>query len=398
MSLQVYNLAQDSFNKLKKYCENERFMGWDPYDGLNSPFLEYCPFKFSKFFRLAWIQLFKKSSVNLRSIFFVSKGYNPKGIGLFLSAYCNLYNMDPKEDYLNTIKYLSDKLLDLKTPGYSGDCWGYNFDWQSRLEFMPKSTPTVVVTSFTAYSLMDAYDCTKTEKYLQSALSSCNFIVNDLNRTHKKKGFIFSYSPLDKMRVYNASLLGSRMLARAYSYSGNEILLELARESVIACTASQREDGSWLFGEDDIQNWVDSFHTGYNLESISEYQKYSKDITYDQNIAKGLAYYVNNFFLADGTPKYFDNKTFPIDIHCPAQFIAALSRINVFSENIRLIENVLVWTIKNMQNIKKGYFYYQLKRYTSSKIPYIRWGQAWMLYGMSFYLLEMKKYEKNNGS
>ena len=96
--------------------------------------------------------------------------------------------------------------------------------------------------------------------------------------------------------------------------------------------------------------------------------------------------------------RHYDNEIYPIDIHCPAQFVASLSRLNIFSENIQLIEKVLVWTIKNMQNKKRGYFYYQLKKFKSSKIPYIRWGQAWMLYGMSFYLLEMDKDEKSNGS
>ena len=41
---------------------------------------------------------------------------------------------------------------------------------------------------------------------------------------------------------------------------------------------------------------------------------------------------------------------------------------------------------------------YQLKKCKSSKIPYIRWGQAWMLYAMSFYLFEKAKDEKINGS
>jgi hypothetical protein len=376
------------------YCEKERFMGWDPYDGLNSLLFQYSPLKFSKFLRLTWIQFFKKCPINLRPFFWVRKGYNPKGLSLFLSAYCNLYRVDKKPEYFKIIFFLADKLLQLKTNGYSGDCWGYNFDWQSRLEFMPKKTPTVVVTSFIAYSLMDAYDCTKEEKYLQSALSSCNFVINDLNRTKKKKGFIFSYSPLDKMRVYNASLLGSRMLARAYYYSQNDKFLESAKESVIACAASQRENGSWIFGEDEVQNWVDSFHTGFKLESMSEYQKYSSDRSFNENIKKGTAYYLKEFFLEDGTPKYYDNKTYPIDIHCPAQFVATLSRLNIFSENIQLIEKILVWTIKNMQNKERGYFYYQLNKYNSSKIPYIRWGQAWMLYGISFYLLENHKHEE----
>ena len=34
----------------------------------------------------------------------------------------------------------------------------------------------------------------------------------------------------------------------------------------------------------------------------------------------------------------------------------------------------------------KGYFYYQVNRYFSSKIPYMRWAQAWMFYAFSMYL------------
>jgi len=35
---------------------------------------------------------------------------------------------------------------------------------------------------------------------------------------------------------------------------------------------------------------------------------------------------------------------------------------------------------------KNGYFYYQLKKGISSKIPYMRWAQAWMFYALSEYL------------
>lgn len=379
-----------SFEALKKYVESVNFKGWDPYDGLNSPFIQKTPLKKSSFFRLAWIQTFKKNPINLRPIFGIKKGFNPKGLGLFLTAYCNLYKVEKKEEYLKTIKYLADKLLEVKTIGYSGDCWGYNFDWQSRLEFMPDKTPTVVATSFVGYSLFDAYDCTKDVRYLSSALSSCEFVLKDLNRTPQEKGFIFSYSPLDKMRVYNASFLGSKLLSRAYSYSKNPEHLEMARQSVIACVAAQREDGAWVFGGDPIQNWVDSFHTGYKLESLSEYIKYSGDNSFNENLERGLKYYLDNFTLEDGTPKYYDKDTYPIDIHCPAQFVVTLSRLNVFDENKELIEKILNWTINKMQD-KKGYFYYQIMKGASSKIPYIRWGQAWMLYGMSFYMKETNK-------
>jgi hypothetical protein len=78
---------QNSFQLLKAYCEQESFKGWDPYDGLNSKLFQALPFfSNNRFFRLAWIQLFKRSPLNLRKLTGVEKGYNSKGLGLFVIA------------------------------------------------------------------------------------------------------------------------------------------------------------------------------------------------------------------------------------------------------------------------------------------------------------------------
>jgi rhamnogalacturonyl hydrolase YesR len=382
-----------SFQKLKKYCENQNFKGWDPYDGLNSKVFNAFYLNKVQFFRLAWIQLFKRNPINLRNLCLIDKEYNPKGLGLFLTGYCNLYKIEPKKEYLNHIVFLADKLIELQSKGYSGSCWGYNFDWQSRAFFLPKTTPTVVATSFISSALLDAYDITKEEKYLNTAISSTNFIIKDLNRTPKKEGFIFSYSPYDNTRVYNASLLGSKLLARVYNYTKDVSLLKIAKDSITACANTQREDGAWIYGELKIQDWVDSFHTGYNLECIYDYQKYTGDNSFDSVIEKGLKYYLEHFFLEDGTPKYYDNKTYPIDVHAPAQFIATLYKLNQLKNNKELVDKVLNWTINNMQD-EKGYFYYQLKPSKSSKIPYMRWAQAWMFYSFTYYFLEFNNDKK----
>lgn len=380
-----------SFIKLRNYCENESFKGWDPYDGLNSKVFQALKLNKIRFFRLAWIQLFKRNPLNLRQLMMVPKEHNPKGLGLFLTGYCNLYKADPKKEYIEQINFLADKLIELQTPNFSGACWGYNFDWQSGAFFLPRGTPTVVATSFISYALIDAYEITKNKIYLETALSSADFVLKDLNRTQKEEGFIFSYSPFDETRVYNASLLGSRLLARIYSYTKNKEQLEAASASIVACTNEQRKDGAWIYGERKRQNWIDSFHTGYNLECICEYQKYSGDESFQSYIDKGLRYYLKNFFLENGIPKYYNNKIYPIDIHAPAQLIATLYRLNKLKENHKLVENVLNWTIKNMQNNTEGYFYYQLKQSLSSKIPYMRWSQAWMFYAYSFYILGNKE-------
>lgn len=400
----------DSFLRLKAYCEAEDFKGWDPYDGLKSKVARtLLPLKHSALLRLCLIQGFKRCPVNLRRWALVPKEYNAKGIGLFLQGYCNLYRLmendveidarlGSKEKILSRIRQLADLLLELRSdklfPGeYHGACWGYNFDWQARRLFLfPAHTPTVVATNFCATALMEAYEVTGHKPYLDVALSAAEFVTKDLHRTEYKGGFLFSYSKLKgNDTVFNASILGSRLLSFCYKYTGNETYCECARKSLQACCAGQEADGAWRYGMLPVQKWRDSFHTGYNLDGLIAYQENTGDTSFEPYMEKGFDYYVANFFEADGTPKYYDDRRYPIDIHCPGQLFVTLSRLHRFEDYRPLAEKVLHWTLQHMQD-RKGYFYYQLKPGVSSKIPYMRWSDAFMFCALSYYLLEKSRY------
>ena len=383
----MFKEIKNSFTKLKDYCEREEFKGYDPYDGLNSKLFQSIPgISKNKFFRLAWIQFFKRSPLNLRGISGIKKDFNPKGLALFLAGYCNLYQIESKAEYKIKIVFLTNKILELRNGDYSGACWGYNFDWQARAFFQPKNTPTIVASTFIANALLDAYEITKDERLLKEARSTCDFILKDLNRTYDDNNdFAFSYSPLDKSVVFNASLLGSRLLSRVFSKTGEAELIEAAKQSINFCCDHQNADGSWGYGTLPFHQWIDNFHTGYNLECISDYMKYSGDSIYKDNITRGYKYYIGTFFTEEGIPKYYNNSIFPIDIHAPAQMVVTLSKLGKFTENKELIDKVLGWTIKNMQS-PKGYFYYQINKYYSSRIPYIRWAQSWMFYALATYI------------
>jgi hypothetical protein len=299
--------------------------------------------------------------------------------------------LEPKEEYLRKINFFIGKIHESVTPGYSGDCWGYNFDWESKAFFQPKHTPTVVVSTFVANALLDAYDIFYDINLLNTARSTCDFVLDDLNRTYDRNGnFAFSYSPLDKSAVFNASLLGSRLLARVYNKTGERRLIEESVKSVSFCCDNQKNDGSWSYGTYSFHQWVDNFHTGYNLECISDYMRFSGDYSFQKNLEKGYAYYVNNFFTPEGIPKYYNNSVYPVDVHASAQLVITMIALEKFNDKRELIEKVLKWTIENMQS-PKGYFYYQRSRYFKSRIPYMRWSQAWMFYAMSKYLLSANK-------
>ena len=89
-----------------------------------------------------------------------------------------------------------------------------------------------------------------------------------------------------------------------------------------------------------VQSWVDSFHTGYNLDALIAYQELTGDNKYRKYIEKGFEYYIQNFFEANGMPKYYDNRTYPIDIHCPGQLLVTLARLHKIEEYKEIAEPV----------------------------------------------------------
>lgn len=404
----IKNNIQDSFLHLKKYCESENFKGWDPYDGLNSKVYQSLPLiKNSAFFRLLIIQLFKRSPINLRKLAIVPKGHNAKAVALFLQGYCNLFNLvksKPKlaslfgtlEELRNQISELAKLLISSQSHGYSGSCWGYNFDWQSKAFFLPKYTPTVVATSFAVESLLSAYVITKDDKYLSVACSSGKFILNDLNRIERPKGYMFSYSPLDNRAVYNASLLGTKTLSLIYHYTKNETFKEAAFNSALAVSCEQNKDGSFPHSDQVGNKWRDSFHTGFKLESLMYYQRYCSDKTFNDVIITGYRYWVSNFFdRSTGVSYYYDTHTNLIDLHCVAQAISTFYKLNKMSEEQVLQKKILIWAIDKMQSKEKGFFYFQIKNGIKNKCEYMRWPNAWMFYGMSYWLLNEYTNEQN---
>ena len=258
----------------------------------------------------------------------MKKDYNPKALGLFLSATADLYRLSGDERYRSLSYGFIDHLVRHKSSSCYGACWGYNFDWQSRSFFLPRLTPTVVVTSFVANAFLDAYQVFGEERLLDVARSSCGFMLNDLNRMYRKEGLCFSYSPLDRSVIHNANILGAHLLARVGHVTGEKKLKDTASDSVDFAVRHQNPNGSWYYGEDRNQRWMDNFHTGFVLDCLYDCIDLIPRFDLLPNLEKGLKFYVDHFFLPDGTPKYYHDQVFPIDVHSCAQSIITLTKFS----------------------------------------------------------------------
>jgi hypothetical protein len=129
---------------------------------------------------------------------------------------------------------------------------------------------------------------------------------------------------------------------------------------------------------------VDNFHTGFNLVALYDVQKYLSTDLWQDNIDLGLNYHLKHHFLEDMTPKYYDTKLYPIDIH---NFAQGINTFLTFGDTERA-QKLLGKCIGLMWDSNKHYFYYQKRGWYTNKINYIRWNQAWMFYTLTKYQIE----------
>jgi hypothetical protein len=382
----------ESLKLLEEYVRNQNYSGYDPYDALNSSQLNNIK---SRLFRVMFTQLFVYSPINLRPFFHIDKGINPKALGLFLSAYSNLFKNGRIERKIfdEVSSKLAALLLEDASNGFSGYCWGFNFNWNDVKRNAKKYTPTLVISSFVGNGFLDLYDITHEKKYLEIAESITHFILKDLHIREFQNGICFSYSPIDDHVVHNANCLGGAFLSRVYQLNNDKKLLEYSQKAFEYSLSQQNKDGSWLFQLDTetgkIRDQID-FHQGFIIDSLSASiaNKTLVEDKYLNGLKKAVLFYKNNQFSKDGRAMWRLPRKYPIDIHHQAQGIITFSKLHSTfkdTEYLNFSKKIAEWTIENMQD-KKGYFYYQKWPFFTNKISYIRWGQAWMMLALSEYL------------
>jgi len=386
---------QNSLDGLENWIINEKLKGYDPYDGLRSSKIKSI-IKGNHLMELCTQYFFKKSPFNLRSLFHIKKGYNPKSLGLLLSSFANLYTLDNKKKYLDECERIIKILIVLRSD-YNNVCWGYNFDWAGRNFHLPKKSPSVVVTSTIVRGLHKYYQITGKKSIVPIIRSCCDFITDDLLRTENNSDEIcFSYTPYIKNKVHNANLFAAETLIRYYSITKEEKYKSLSEKAYDYTVRRQEPDGSWAYsiGNNGKRNQID-WHQGFVLDSIHEYLVHVKDKPeYSRALIKGVEYYRKKQFFDEGTCYWRYPRFWPIDIHNQSQGIVTFTKLSQYEPRyLDFAEIIASWTINNMQS-KSGYFYYQKWPLFKNKIPYMRWSQSWMLYALTE--LQCKKLNPNS--
>lgn len=400
--------VERSLKKLVDWLQENGQKGYDPYDVRGCPLFLHPPFIQKPFVDLLnrgikYSDIF--FPIFLRRILRIKKERNSKAVGLFTKSYLDLYRITKECKYLEEVRESLSWLERNATRGYKGLCWGYPFDWQW-LHFIPKGTPSGVVTSVVGKAFFDYYLFTHDKKYIDYCRSICNFFLHDLNIDIIASDKIcFSYTPLDRAYVLNANLFVAEFLIRIGRATKNQIYIKYGHKALNYILSEQNDDGSfYYYGRknqtlyqlpEDVLKRIDNYHTGFILRNL--YSIYC--MTYDDrlflSIKQCLHHYLKNLFEDKTIPKIMPEYIYPVNIHSCAEAILCLSTLlEDFSEGAETLKNVTLWTINEMQT-SKGWFIYMIKEKMGLKwkikIPFIRWGQAWMLRALSNYYFVIRR-------
>ena len=360
----------ESFEKVRSYLKKNDYKGYDPFDGLNS-YLNILTFK-NKYLQIGLQQTVRRLPFNVRPLLGIGRARSTKGVAFCASGLLSKYKITKDENLLMEGEELMKWVIENRSPYFKNYSWGNHFDYVSRVFYLPKGVPTVVWTGLIGSILVEYFIATKKEIYLDAIKKTAKFIIEDLPLYDEENTFCISYIPKQKKSVHNANVIGASFLAQANKLTG--VSTEQIDKLSMAYTAKhQLEDGAWWYGQRKDMRWVDNFHTGYVLDAFKRYRDASGDSGFDEKIKKGFDYYRKNFFEGD-MPKYYFDKTYPVDIQCASQSIETL----VNFKDIEKANAVALWTIKNMQG-EDGAFYFRKYKNGENRTPMMHWAQGTML-------------------
>jgi rhamnogalacturonyl hydrolase YesR len=367
-----------AIDRLDTWVQQANWQGYDPFDGLSSPLTPYLTLR-RPLLRQVWQQLIRRCPFNLRPLVGIRPATSSKAMGFFALGYLALYETSGEEAHLDRARHCLDWLEANHAEGYSGYCWGNHFDYQSRGGRIAHGVPTIVWTGLIGHAFIAAYELLSEARYLEVADCACMSILRDFGWWETGQDLCLSYTPCAPCDIHNSNMIGASLLAGVYKHTKNSEYLRISERAVRFTVRHQLPSGGWYYGVDPKWHWIDSFHTGYVLESLFRYMDSTGNEAFRESLLKGHRYFLDTFFGADGTPKYYDHKARPLDIQCASQGIQTLVQLrSLDSDSVPTAVKVAEWTIANMQDTS-GHFHFRKHRFMNNRTPTLHWGQATML-------------------
>jgi hypothetical protein len=215
------------------------------------------------------------------------------------------------EQYFKKAVHFLQVLEATRSPGYRHYCWGYPFNWETRLGTIKEGTPLITTVPYVYEAFHQVYEIDHDARWFGIMRSIATHAVEDY-RDHQmsSRASSCSYTPAadDAGGVINASAYRAFLLMRAAVDLSDETYREIATRNLNFVIEAQNRDGSWYYSTDGKRDFVDHFHTCFVLKALAKIESMYNLPECTKAIERGVEYYVRHLFDEQGLPKPFSRR------------------------------------------------------------------------------------------
>jgi hypothetical protein len=211
----------------------------------------------------------------------------------------NMYKQEKNLRYMEYAKKHIDWLLDNASKGYSGYCWGMNYDWvYTATETYDKNTPFSTHTPYPLEALVQYYNITKDETVLEAIKSVFLFLENDIKVMKETEDMLTLSYGVEKDRIVtNANSYSMYMYALLIDFlpEKEEYIKGKIKKLYNFIISVQQDNGSWLYSPYDDDTFIDCFHSAIVVKNIIKTGRLTFLEDVDTVSTRGYTYIIKSF-------------------------------------------------------------------------------------------------------
>ena len=315
----------------------------------------------------------------------------------YAMGFAFLYQTTANPAYLQKAVHFLSVLKETRCSEFTEYCWGYPFNWVWHGGVIKEQTPLITTTPYVYEAFLQVNEVQPQDEFRHILASVARHVRNDIKDFQTSTtASSCSYTPFSKGGVLNAAAYRAFLLTSASRVLSKDEYWLKAERNLNFVLENQNPDGSWPYAVDGVRDFVDHFHTCFVMKALAKVHALTGHRACGDVLAKGVNYYLNNLFDADGLPKPFSKAprltVYKRELYDCAECInLCLLLRDRFPQLETTLETVVKGILKDW--IKPDGSFRSRRLYWGwDNVPMHRWGQSQMFRSLAFYLHETSKH------
>jgi len=312
----------------------------------------------------------------------------------YAMGFAYLYQVTENENFYQRAVHFLEVLKETRCRDYEHYCWGYPFDWQTRVGMIRAGTPLITTTPYVYEAFSCLHDIDGREEWLDVMRSIAQHVYSDIKDYPAGPGAATcSYTPFDKGGVVNASAYRAFLLFDASLRFSIQVYEQAAAGNLNFVLQNQKENGCWYYSVDGVRDFVDHFHTCFVLKALAKIQTSHPQARCEQALDRGVEYYVDNVFDDAGLPRPFSRAPRMTVYKREAYDLAECVNLGaLLLGRFQKLDRFVGFTVADIKDrwIKPDGSFRSRELFLGwDNVPMHRWAQSQLFRSLAFYLLRV---------